>query len=772
MKKVFLAAIILVSSSIDNFSQTICGVVMDANGKIPVALANVISSDTKDSTFISGTVTDSNGKFVIDANGKVIISISHVGYKTKMMAASDNSDLGMILLEADSARLTEIVVKATEKVFQHTNNGIKVNVRNTFLSRLGSSGYLLEKLPLVSKKKNDYVVFGKGKPLIYINDRLIRDNIELKQLNSSEVKSVEIITHPGSEYSATAGAVIKIITSKKPGDGLSGILDVSTDITRMFSYDNNLSLNYRKKGFDLFGTVSVFERRSLENKTMENTLGFLNPVTEVNSSDRQIVEGRRWLYTLGFNEQLSNSQSFGMKYIYSNMPKDYRKNDSYYWANTGNSSGKPVTTDESMAGTATYHYLNAYYLSKIFGKLSMKLDVDYSSGNSNENNRIFKYSGYDDDIIRTQYRDSYTLIAGKLKLDAGIWKGKLSFGGECSRTEDNPEFSVLENIGTTPLIPGKNKSTQDLFSIFVSYKKSIDAFSFELGTRYEKASFEYIDNGSLNETNSKTHEGIYPNIAFSYSGDKFQTSLSFRSTVKRPSYYQLTNNTGFLNEFMYQSGNPYLLPERKDDLTYMFMWKSLYSMISYSFLHNQIIFDNSQYGSKNIILNKPVNIDRSRVLAIACGYSLKVGKLESEIELSMLKQHLKAGVPQSDFNKPVFLAKVQNSLQLPHDFSLLVSLSGNTSGNTDISYYSNKYRIDAGLVKIFMDGNLRFNLMVNDIFNSDCEKWKMNINRITILQRSDLDTRGATFSLTYRFNNTKSKYRGTAASSELGRLSK
>ena len=55
-------------------------------------------------------------------------------------------------------------------------------------------------------------VLGKGKPIIYINGRLIRDNTELEQLNSNEIASIELVTNPGARYDATAKAVVRIRT--------------------------------------------------------------------------------------------------------------------------------------------------------------------------------------------------------------------------------------------------------------------------------------------------------------------------------------------------------------------------------------------------------------------------------------------------------------------------------------------------------------------------------------------------------------------------------
>lgn len=77
-----------------------------------------------------------------------------------------------------------------------------------------------EYLELV-KSKDKFVVFGKGTPLIYINGRLVRDNTELEQLNSTDIKHVELLTTPGAQYDASVKSVIRIKTIKRQGDGFS-----------------------------------------------------------------------------------------------------------------------------------------------------------------------------------------------------------------------------------------------------------------------------------------------------------------------------------------------------------------------------------------------------------------------------------------------------------------------------------------------------------------------------------------------------------------------
>ena len=62
-------------------------------------------------------------------------------------------------------------------------------------------------------------VLGKGTPLIYINNRLVRNDNELERLSSTHIKKVTVITNPGPEYDASVSAVVLIEAIRPPGEG-------------------------------------------------------------------------------------------------------------------------------------------------------------------------------------------------------------------------------------------------------------------------------------------------------------------------------------------------------------------------------------------------------------------------------------------------------------------------------------------------------------------------------------------------------------------------
>ena len=87
----------------------------------------------------------------------------------------------------------------------------------------------------------------------------MRDKSELDRLHSDNIKSVEVITNPGSRYPASAKAVICITTKKAQGEGFG--VDASTtgeyDEKHNFGANGHLNVNYRKNGLELGAYASV-----------------------------------------------------------------------------------------------------------------------------------------------------------------------------------------------------------------------------------------------------------------------------------------------------------------------------------------------------------------------------------------------------------------------------------------------------------------------------------------------------------------------------------
>ena len=245
----------LVSIGQTGYSQMVTGMVKD-KANVPVSYATVTLYALPDTTYISGTITDTEGRFKLKTveNQQLLLQASCIGYKTCHLPALPDQT---IILEEEVVLMGEVVVKGTRPISKLTQNGVQTTIANTILSEIGTGNEVLKRIPMVSGDNGQFNIFGRGKARIYINNREVRDPSELDNLNSSAIQSVEVITDPGARYDATVAAVINIKTIKKRGDGFSFNARSSFNTWKNTDYINQINTNYRKGGLDVFEVQSL-----------------------------------------------------------------------------------------------------------------------------------------------------------------------------------------------------------------------------------------------------------------------------------------------------------------------------------------------------------------------------------------------------------------------------------------------------------------------------------------------------------------------------------
>ena len=236
--------------------RRLTGTIIDEQSQ-PVAYANIAILNPADSTMLSGGVSNESGYFAVPyEREKVLARISYVGYKT-VYRLCNKSEVGTIRMQPETQTLKGVTVKGHVPQYQMGSEGLVTNVENTPLSQLGTAGDVLKHVPGIISKNNQYEVFGKGTPLIYINGRKMRNLKELEQLKSTDIKNIELITNPGAKYDATVGAVVKIQTVRKAGDGFSIDTWGRWRQGHKAQKSASLDMNYRHNGLDIFTSLSV-----------------------------------------------------------------------------------------------------------------------------------------------------------------------------------------------------------------------------------------------------------------------------------------------------------------------------------------------------------------------------------------------------------------------------------------------------------------------------------------------------------------------------------
>ena len=219
MKRVILFSVMCLVAIVSN-AQGISGRVIDEQSQ-PMPFANVVLVNRSDSAFVAGAVTKDDGTFSISTDKQDgLLKVTSVGYQTQYVQTRQGN-VGDIQMQPDEQTLGEVVVKGSRPQYKMTTGGMTVDIQNSMLKDVGTADDVLSMLPRVQGEDGNFTVFSKGTPEIYINNKKVQNARELKQLKSTDIKSVDIITSPGAKYNAEVGAVIRIKTKKHQGDGIS-----------------------------------------------------------------------------------------------------------------------------------------------------------------------------------------------------------------------------------------------------------------------------------------------------------------------------------------------------------------------------------------------------------------------------------------------------------------------------------------------------------------------------------------------------------------------
>lgn len=199
LKQILPIAISAMMAIAPAYGREITGTVVGENNT-PIDFVNVVLY--QDSTYVAGNITDADGRFAIstDRGGTLTAKISFLGYEPYSATVPVSGQMGVITLNPSTVMLNEVVVKATRPSTQVKGNALVTDISGTSLEVAGTASDVLAQVPMVVNNSGTLEVFGKGQPLIYINGRPVNDMQELEQLNSQDIKNVEVITNPGAAY--------------------------------------------------------------------------------------------------------------------------------------------------------------------------------------------------------------------------------------------------------------------------------------------------------------------------------------------------------------------------------------------------------------------------------------------------------------------------------------------------------------------------------------------------------------------------------------------
>ena len=750
----------------------VIGRVVDEEGK-PIEFANISLHTVTDtiakvhpSTYINGSVSNENGDFVIPCSAKrVIAKVTYIGYKTVSREVGVGN-IGTITLHPETYTISGVVVKGEIPQYKMVQGGMTVDVQHSILHDVGTAEDLLSLIPLVQGKDGKFEVLAKGEPEIYINNKKVRNPIELKQLKSLDVKSVDVITAPGAQYNAEVNAVIRIKTLKPQGDGLSVMATSETWKNNKWNNYDDLTVKYRQGGLEAFANVALDnghfsnDQDDYQELHIKKDLFCGQAMIPVRSSWTQLQ------YKAGLSYDFSADHSVGLSFssqknLYScfktDMTQHYLKNGAFY-------GDVRLKTDIREKDKPVWE-LNSYYVGKA-GKLGIDLNATILRRESEDNNNQQELSEeLGDRILTTQTKEERTMAAGKLVLTYPIWKGELSGGTEATSTQSHGHNRNQENI-----IPEADTEMDEKnIAGFAEYEFQLGQWHLNAGLRFEHVSADYHSFGIRQEEPSRTYNDWFPNLSAAWQKDKWGAQLSYSKRITRPSYSMLTSMIIYDSRMFYEGGNPLLRPSVRQSIDFNLTYSWLNFVTGFTRENDIASHVGNVYDEeKEIAIFQPDNFDHQDRVYATLTASPKFGFWQPQVTLHYYQQMFDAekyGVPKK-LNKPEFSFSMNNWFVINPTTKAMLQSSYTGSNHWAFIYRGSTFMVNARLQKTFLKGQLSAVLYANDIFRTAKTKITTYYAIGKTAQEVYTYTQQVGITLSYNFNASMSKYKGTGAGNE------
>jgi len=233
MKRNFLTLFFAVTTLMLFGQGMLTGKVIDKKDRSPLAGANIYFPEIE-----KGVVTDANGNYAINSlpGGEQLVTISYVGYTTKIMKVSigNTKQILNIALSPEVIQGEEVVISGNFTGRQHVNT-VKINTldRKSLLS-VASPSFIkaITSIPgvdMISKGP------GVGTPVIrglstsnilFLNNGIPMENFQFSEnhpylVDESDIGKIEVIKGPASLLygSGAVGGVINVIPQKPLSPG-------------------------------------------------------------------------------------------------------------------------------------------------------------------------------------------------------------------------------------------------------------------------------------------------------------------------------------------------------------------------------------------------------------------------------------------------------------------------------------------------------------------------------------------------------------------------
>lgn len=551
---VLAAAMVCAVSMVAN--NKVSGVIKDAADKSALVGVNVTLVESQKSkgestrNVVSGTVTDTHGKFSLEAEtGEFVLECSYIGYEPigMSLAVSGNIHLGTIEMNEVSTELGEVVVEG-DAVIQKVDRQILLPNKEQ-LSASSDGMSLLQNLQIprivVNPADNTVKTLANQDVQLRING-IEASSSEVMTINPKDVIRIEYHDQPGVRFNGAAAVINYIVKHRDTGGNL--MLNASNGVTMPGWGEYHLSskVNFGKSSFSLMTHYSP--RDIYWTRTNAETYNFSTGTIE----NREVGEPTRFKgnpVNLGLTYNWTNGEKNMLQITLRDnmlfMPHSQTNRDSYLYQGTDSFAIHDHESTQSISPS-----LDIYYEHNLPNDHHLYFDLVGTYINSS-NDRRFEQTPLGETVADT------TDVTSRVK------GNKYSLIGEAIYEKDWENIALtvgvrhnqqwMENTYLGSASTTVNMTTAETYA-FAEVQQRVGKFSYAAGIG---AMHTYIEQAGQKSSNWIAR----PQLTLSYDFGK-GVFWKYKGYVSgyQPSLSAMSDVAQQIDKYQIRKGNPNLKP--------------------------------------------------------------------------------------------------------------------------------------------------------------------------------------------------------------------
>jgi len=563
MKQLFLiftAFFISITAFANEPFGSISGSVMDGELQEPIPYATISITNSK-GELVQGNTTAEDGSFIIEKipRGAYTFKVQFMGYKPfskeiEITQKQSAYNFGKIKLQPEVAMLDGVTVVAERTTIEQRIDRKVINVGKDLTTTGASASEIMNNVPSVNVDQDGNIALrGNTNVRILIDGK--PTNMDpaqlLKQIPSTSIKTIELITNPSAKYNPEGmSGIINIVLHKNANDGFNGNLNTGVTIGEHTRTNGSVDLNYRKGKFNFYGNFGAqFGEKA--------NLGRINFTEDNYRQAFDIINSREsYLYKMGVDFYLDDKNTFSFytnQNLYNGGPEGALR--IIYPNNPQLDLAQNLDSDYDNINS-TYNFAFDHKFNEDGHKILFEADYnDYEQDENSEFDFEGNTAGYED--YRDHVKEKRENLIANIDYENPLTdNSKLEIGAEARLLDTDNTYTTNSDFYTNATYQYK----RDIYSFYTTYGQNFEKWSYQVGARLENFKVDAIYNEETVFTDD--YFNVYPSGFLNYTPSQTNSyQLSYSRRVDRPGFGQVNPIREVSSPRLTVSGNPELEPQ-------------------------------------------------------------------------------------------------------------------------------------------------------------------------------------------------------------------